>query len=205
MPLTAIAIADSVRVNVQATESQLSPENMLNFVNQAIDMGKVDNLYQIVSDETLTELADTYEYALTGGVLAELKYIYSIHEQDDDDTAIFRLLIPRNYWTLRYASVPQIYFYDHLGWSPVADKVLRITGGKTMARISDPDDTVYLPEAYVIWRATAFAHSALAAGAGPRAQWHERQIPIANQWAEVARIGATEYRVPPQSYLVPNR
>jgi hypothetical protein len=205
MPLTGKVIAQSIRYNLRSPEAELEADALLDMLNQAIDWSQSDALYLPVYYESLVQADDTYEYALTGGDLALMHYIYDIY-LESEVTGLFNTRpIPKSYYTIEPSSTPYL-FFNRAIWTPLNAKPFRIVGAKPQARISDLDDTVYLPPAYIIQKATALGHSLLAANASAqRAQWHAQQQTLAEQRCELTRTTAIQFKLQPNHLRIPGR
>lgn len=205
MAVTFTELAANIRTATRASAGQFSIEDVKACINMAIDAAISDGLYVPVEDETLVHIAETYEYGLTGSAdLLALVAISEIWNESETDGVYLERVDPR-YWSVELDSTPYIKFWD-LAWGPTSDRQFRIKGFKIQPRITDPDDTIYLPTHWVTWKSIEFAHGILS-GAVNAAQssWHERRVAACKIEVEAARLGAKRWWVPNGSKWIPNR
>ncbi len=204
MSITYTQVAKSVRANCRVSEAELHPEELNEFINQAIDFASSENLLLPIYSEVLLAADGTYEYALSSGELLNMKYIYGIWESTQND-GNFDYLLPANFWKIESGATPYIRF-DRFAWMPVDSTTLRVVGAKPQPRVTDPDDIIYLPAAYVIWKATAIAHLALGSNTNSaKSRWHDSRVGPSEQYCEIARIGAKEFHMPMNARVVLGR
>ena len=208
MSITLINARGSVRNNLNASNSEINDERIDDLINQAIDFSNIESLLVPVVSEAIAQVEDTYEYSLSTGETANMRYITAI-AFESETTGLFAEWADRTIWSIRPAatpaSTPYLYF-DRGRWFPEDAKYFRVEGLKPHARVSDPEDVIYLPESYIIWKATAFGHGILMSTVNsPRARWHEARMPVAEQLAELARMGSKHLRIPSYARLIPGR
>lgn len=205
MALTGLQVMQSVRNALRANSGLLPDVELLDLVNQALDWGAIDGLYLPVSVESLAQADDTYEYALSSGDLALVHYIYDIYEETEVASLFYKQPIPQIYWSVEAAATPYLLF-ERSYWTPSGSVDFRILGGKPQARITDPDDTIYLPGAYVVQKAASLGHMLLSStGSAQQSRWHESQISICDILTERARASARQFRLPTHYKTVPGR
>lgn len=204
MAITLGQAVRSVRANLNEPAQVITDERIIDFINEAIDFSATENLYIPVVDDTLDQLADDYEYPLTGGELANIKYIYNI-ALESEVAGLFDQSVERGLYWIHAATIPILNFTRY-AWSPTATRGLRIYGGKPQARVTDVDTTIYLPMSYIIWKATSFAHGVLAGTPNStRGRWHESRVNASEVYAEAARVGAKEFHLPSKIMWIPGR
>jgi len=208
MSITVLQARNSIRVNLATTANELNDEKIDDLINQAIDFSNIDQLLVPVTSEGIVQAEDTYEYALSTGETANMRYIVAI-AYESEVTGLFTEWADRSVWSIRPAatpaSTPYLYF-QRSHWQVEDGKYFRIEGLKPHARVTDPDDVIYLPESYVIWKATEFGHGILSSIVNsPRGQWHLSRVPAAASYSELARIGAKHFQIPAIARRIPGR
>jgi hypothetical protein len=208
MPITYAEVLEFIRTNTKASTSEFRDEDIKVCINQAIDSAVSDNLYVPIVDESLEFLEDTWEYPLAGSPtptnLDSLSYIYNLY-LESDVSGVFLEPINEVIYSVQNATVPFLLF-DRYAYQGIVGRKIRIVGSKVHARVTDPDDTVYLPSTWVTWRATSIAHGILSGSQNnSRAQWHERRVQYAEAMVEAARLGAKQFYLPTRYKLVPTR
>lgn len=206
MSLTLGEIRNRVRRGLSATVSQYGDEDIDADINEAISGAKADRLFIRVQDETLEQTADQYEYPLTGvDVLDYVVFVTDLYPESIE-TGIFESEpLSKMLWTIEGATIPYISFPTY-NWYPDNGKKIRLIGMKEQPQVNTDDDVVYLPESYIVNKARAFGHNNLSSGAGGgRSSWHGQQVAIREQYAELARMSAFEYKIPPNSRIVTGR
>lgn len=205
MSLTLAEIRASVRSNVQVGSNSISDEDIDASVNQAISFAKTEKLFVPIADESLEEDTDQYEYPLTGGSLDTLVYIANLFRETETSGEFYPESVPKSLWSVEYSSTPYI-LLNEIGWNIWDGYNIRVVGYGYQARVTDDEDVVYLPDSYVEWKASAFAHAKLSGGgAGGRAAWHAGQVGYCEGLAEIARHNASEFKVVPNCVLVRGR
>lgn len=208
MPLTLGQVRNSVRTNTKSNEGQLPNPIIDDLINQAIDLAKGEDLLRLVADETLEQLDDTYEYGLTGGVLDDMLAVLHVYEEKSStDNEYYYAQVPVSLYRLEYGDPPFIHLLD-AGWSPEGDKHFRVEGYVPQGRVvaGDDDAVIYLPDGYIVQRASALAHGWLSSGASSQlASWHAGRVQVCEAYAETARINAHEYKIRSGTRRIPGR
>jgi hypothetical protein len=194
----------AVRLNLRAGNAEISDENIVELINEAIDFAISENMFISVGDETLVQTTDQYEYILTGGELINLRYITLIWGESNI-AGLFTEIFPQGQWHIEQASTPFIVF-NRLMWAPINGNKMRVVGLKPQARVAAPENIISLPSAWVTWKAIALGHNILSGIPNtPLSQWHRDQVGIAETYVEQARLGAKDFRIPAHARRVQGR
>lgn len=199
-------IRKRVRRGLAAGEAQYSNEDIDADVNEAISGARADRLFVRVEDETMVQTAGQYEYPLTGSdILTALTFITDIYPESTEAGIFERQAISKYIWEIEGAATPYINF-STFDWYPDDSKKFRIIGLIAQVAVNADTDVIYLPESYIVNKARAMGHNKLSSGAGgSRSSWHGQQVAIAEQYAELARMSAFEFKIPPHSRIVNGR
>lgn len=206
MSLTLAQVRNRVRRGIRATTSQYGDEEIDADINEVISGARDDRMFVPVQDETLVQASETYEYPLTGSTdLTLITYVTDLYPETIEAGIFERQAISKYLWEIEPASTPYIHF-SMADWYADDGKKLRLIGMKPQAAVTAETDVIYLPESYVVMKSRAKAHNNLSSGAGgSRSNWHGQQVAICEQYAEISRMSAYEFKIPPHSRMVKGR
>jgi len=150
------------------------------FLDDAIDDIRSSGwLLPIEEDESLTMVADTYQY----DVPASFAYIQDLFEEDSSTADLYTEAIPQHMWKPGYdGGNPTIEFNANL-WTPVPGKSIKVVGQQRPSKYTADSDTV--EDGFIgFMRVRAQAYALLYLGTVPVEQGDqdqlERRIAIAN-------------------------
>lgn len=133
----------------KAIAMSLTPEELGQAINEAIDDVRTEMPYDIAPDESVTLVASTYEYSLAGKGFA---YIHALTMADEDGEYPAENRIWEHMW--RILPGPKLKF-DERVWTPMAGRILRIEGQAFQANLASDSDVCYISDSYVVSRAAA--------------------------------------------------
>lgn len=206
MSLTLAEVRQRVRRGLTVTPHAYADEHIDADINEVISAARDDRMVIPQYDETLVQAADTYEYPLTGSsVLTSIAFITDIFPETVEAGIFERQAISKYVWEIEESSTPYINF-STVDWFPDDGKKFRLHALKFQGSVSDDTDIIYLPETYIVMKARAKGHNLLSSGAsGGRSNWHINQVALCEQYAEISRMNAHEFKIPPHTRRIPGR
>jgi hypothetical protein len=178
---------------------------LLTLINQASRWLKNSGiLVPLEEDESLTEAANTYSFA----VPANFAYISQIIRQNKaTNTYDPTNEIDQNVWRIGVDGGVPTLFFDEVRYLPAAGAKLKIIGQKRPTIYTTTSDTIDEGlENLLLERTLYYAFQFLAAGRSEYAQWRQQEALLARQESELALARAPQqFRMRPNSRWVPGR
>jgi hypothetical protein len=158
------------------------PEEYNNAINMAIAMIQ-DEVLEDKLDETLTIVADTYEYAVPAGFYA----IDGIIQGDSSNKYFQSAAIGLKAWKIINAAGTKKIWFDKELVSLTAGYKLRLTGQSLASQLSLDASTTDINSAYIVQQAKALLHQSRITGSGVVSEMHDRQMAVAQSLAQQNR------------------
>lgn len=185
---------------------EVSVPQVLGFVNRAARVARSSGwLLHMEDDESLTFLANTWEYA----VPATFAYVRSLRvEEDSTSPSTWDEYVPYPFWEMRIND-SNPYFYIVRDWPIPIGQGIKVIGQKRPSQYTAVTDTIDPGmEAFLTERATQYVNSFMSAG-NPTLDLDRSRMDLARMSYGVSEqlLGRhpQEFRVLPNSRLVPGR
>jgi hypothetical protein len=203
---TVQSIINSIEIHVRDPDNrEITGAQLLTLVNDAVEDLKTSGVVlPLEDDESLTFLANTYEY----NVPASFLHVQELLVENTSTTpSTWDERVPKHFWEMRIdAAVPK--FFIHRGYALPTAQRMKVVGQKALTVYSDLTDTVDPGvEAYLRERAAAFALGFMSAGQGELDRYRQGQSEIKYRNSEIlrTRLSPQEFRILPDSQKVPGR
>ena len=141
--------------------AQVTPEDLLQAINDSIEDGREGMPYDTAPDVTNVTLAeDTCEYSHSSNTH---DIINTLTMADEDGDYPDWNIIPQWHWDILQGTTPYIKFDERM-WSPTAGRKIRIEGKAfqaTISTVSSDSTVIYISASFIVAKAAAFLLGAL--------------------------------------------